>query len=78
MFVGVVLILSGYIFFSHRTKLGTESTNRSQLLVIDSLKAENRFKSEQLAYLLKYFDSSKLKIPFPKGLGNVGDTISNK
>lgn len=43
---------------------------------LDSLKTENKLLTSQLGYLVKFYDSTKRKIPQPTGFAFIADSIS--
>ena len=51
--------------------------NNNYAIQLDSLRAENRKAVSQLQYLEKYYDSTKKKIPEPKGFAFIGDSVTN-
>lgn len=49
----------------------------SYIIQLDSLKAENSKTTSQLKYLLKFFDSTKKRIPEPTGFAFIADSVTN-
>ncbi|MEO8171521.1 MAG: hypothetical protein ABI581_00505 [Sediminibacterium sp.] len=78
MVLHLAALVTCYSLYCTAVNTRAESLYDDQLILIDSLKAENGFESEQLAYMLRYFGSTKHKIPPPRGYGFVADSISNK
>lgn len=50
----------------------------SSVIQVDSLKAENIKVTSQLKYLLKFYDSTKKRIPEPTGFAFIADSVTNK
>ena len=48
------------------------------LIQLDSLKAENNKTTSQLKYLLKFFDSTKKRIPEPTGFAFIADSVTKE
>lgn len=49
----------------------------SYLIQLDSLKAENVNVISQFKYLMKFYDSTKKRIPEPTGFAFIADSVTN-
>lgn len=69
------LVLSA-LLFREKAKLHTMQESRQEDQVrMDSLRAENKLLTTQLSYLIRYYDSTRRKIPQPQGIAYIGDSI---
>ncbi|MBK9486044.1 MAG: hypothetical protein IPO01_12830 [Chitinophagaceae bacterium] len=74
----VIGFLSIWIGISLKQYNTLKDQRNSCLIKIDSLKAENIKVTSQLKYLLKFYDSTKKRIPEPTGFAFIADTVANK
>lgn len=76
--IPAVILLLLYAFYTRKQCDEVKKQNSSYIITIDSLKAENKLLNNQVSYLMKYYDSTRKKIPQPQGFAFIADSIPNK
>lgn len=75
--IPAVILLLLYAFYTRKQCDKVKKQNNSYIITIDSLKAENKLLNNQVSYLMKYYDSTRKKIPQPQGFAFIADSIPN-
>lgn len=75
----VMLFLSAIYMIQLRQRIQQlKSENQDFAIKVDSLEAENSIHISQMNYLVRFYDSSKKKIPQPRGVAFISDTVLNQ
>jgi hypothetical protein len=75
--IPAVILLLVYAFHTGKKYAEVKKQNSGYIITIDSLKAENKLLNNQVTYLIKYYDSTRKKIPQPQGFAFIADSIPN-
>lgn len=71
------ILLLLYAFYTGKKYAEVKKQSSGYIITIDSLKAENKLLNDQVSYLIRYYDSTRKKIPQPQGFAFIADSIPN-